>query len=54
VLLNANMRKKEEFHLPEGKWDILVNKDYAGIEVLGSVMRKVILESSTGLLLRKN
>ncbi len=54
VLFNANPSKKEEFHLPEGKWDILVNKDYAGIKTLETVIEKIVLEPSTGVVLKKN
>ncbi|MFO7447279.1 MAG: alpha-amylase family glycosyl hydrolase [Ignavibacteriaceae bacterium] len=53
VLLNANPLKKEEFILPGGNWDILVNEKDAGIEPLGSLSGKVILETSTGMVLRK-
>lgn len=53
VLINANRVKKEEFHLPEGNWSVLVNKDNAGIEILDTVMKKVVVEQSTGLVLKK-
>jgi pullulanase/glycogen debranching enzyme len=54
VLFNANQSKKEEFHIPEGKWDVLVNNDKAGIKVLDTVMKKVILQPSTGMVLKKS
>jgi pullulanase len=53
VLFNAHQKKNEEFHLPAGNWDVLVNKDNAGIKVLGSVKGKVILETSTGIVMKK-
>jgi len=53
VLLNANPSKKEEFHLLEGRWDVLVNKDIAGIKILDTLIEKVILEPSTGMVLKR-
>ncbi|OGU74567.1 MAG: pullulanase [Ignavibacteria bacterium RBG_16_34_14] len=53
VLFNANPKKKEEFHLPEGEWDVLVNEDKAGIVVLDTVTKKVILKPSNGMVLKK-
>lgn len=53
VLMNANTIKKEEFDLPEGEWKVLVNKDKAGTKVLSSVKEKIILDASTGVVLKK-
>ena len=53
VLLNANPTKKEEFLLPDETWDIFVNKDNAGIKTLESITKKIILEPSTGMVLKK-
>jgi pullulanase/glycogen debranching enzyme len=53
VLCNANMNKTEEILLPQGEWDILVNSDRAGIESLGRISSKIILETSTGVILKK-
>jgi pullulanase len=53
VLLNANLSKEEEFHLPEGNWDVLVNEESAGIKVLGTITQKVIVKPSTGIILKK-
>jgi len=53
VMLNANMNKSEEFLLPEGEWSVLVNSETAGIELLGSINSKVILDPSTGIVLKK-
>ncbi len=53
VLMNANPKKKEEFHLPKGEWKVLVNKDKAGTEVLSSVKEKIIVDASTGVVLKK-
>jgi len=54
VLLNANPEKKEEFHLPSGNWEVIVNEENAGIKVLDTVMKKVILGPSIGMVLKKN
>ena len=53
VLFNANPSKEEKFHLPEGKWDVLVNKDNAGIKVLDTLIKEIVLEPSTGTVLKK-
>jgi hypothetical protein len=47
------MNKTEEILLPQGEWDILVNSDRAGIESLGRISSKIILETSTGVILKK-
>jgi pullulanase/glycogen debranching enzyme len=51
ALFNANVDRKEEFILPEGEWNILVNSDNAGTDSLGIVQNKMSLESSTGVVL---
>jgi len=53
VLFNADQSKDQEFRLPEGKWEVLVNKDNAGIKVLDTIIKKVILEPSTGIVMKK-
>ena len=53
VLFNADQSKDQEFRLPEGKWEVLVNKDNAGIKVLDTIIKKVILEPSTGIVLKR-
>jgi pullulanase/glycogen debranching enzyme len=53
VLFNANLTKTEECFLPEGNWDILVNEEQAGIEILGTITQKVILKPSTGMVIKK-
>jgi pullulanase len=53
VLCNANPSKEEKFHLPEGKWEVLVNKNNAGIKILGTISKEVVLESSTGVVLKR-
>jgi pullulanase/glycogen debranching enzyme len=53
VMLNANTKISEEFLLPDGEWSVLVNSENAGTESLGSINSKVILEPSTGIVLKK-
>ncbi len=53
VLFNANPSKEEKFLLPEGKWHVLVNKDKSGIKILDTITKEIILESSTGTVLKK-
>jgi pullulanase/glycogen debranching enzyme len=53
VLFNADTKLSEEFLLPEGEWIVLANSEYAGIESPGSINTKVILDPSTGIVLKK-
>lgn len=53
VLLNAHPLKEVAFNLPKGKWEVLVNKDKAGTEVLNIVNRKITIPTSSGLILKK-
>ena len=53
VLLNANTKLSEKFLLPDGKWNILVNSENAGTESLGTILSKVNLDPSTGMVLKK-
>lgn len=53
VLMNANRTMDEEFILPDGEWDILVNPDKAGIKSLGKIKTNVIVKPSTGYVLKK-
>ena len=53
VLFNANPSMKEEFVLPAGEWDILVNENSAGTKSLGKAKKKITLNPSTGLVLKK-
>jgi len=53
VLFNADSNKVQEFNLPAGEWEVLVNPDKAGIESLGVVSTKIELEPSTGFVLKK-
>ncbi len=53
VLMNANPKLSEEFILPEGKWDVLVNPDKAGIKSLSLIIDKLVVKPSTGYVLKK-
>jgi pullulanase/glycogen debranching enzyme len=53
VLCNASMDMSGEILLPEGEWDILANSESAGVESLGRISSKIILETSTGVVLKK-
>ena len=39
--------------MPEGEWNVLVDKNNAGIKIINTVSEKVILDSSTGMILKK-
>jgi len=54
VLFNANRGVTENFNLPEGEWIVLVNSENAGTESLGTIISKVNLDPSTGIVLKKN
>ena len=53
VLFNAAQKTDEEFKLPEGNWDILVNPLYAGITKLGDAVEKIVVKPVSGFVLRK-
>ena len=53
VLLNADPECSEKFELPEGEWDILTNKDKAGLQPLGTISENVEIQPSTGTVLKK-
>jgi pullulanase/glycogen debranching enzyme len=53
VLFNAAKKVDEEFKLPEGNWDILVNPSNAGIVKLGDASGKIVVKPVNGFVLRK-
>jgi len=53
VLFNANMEMTEEFFLPEGEWEILVDANNAGVEPVTVISSKAVLDPSTGIVLKK-
>jgi pullulanase len=54
VLMNADMNNAEEFILPDGNWNVLINPDKAGVEIISSVNGKLIVPPSSGFVLKKN
>ncbi len=53
VLFNASTEMAEEFFLPEGEWEILVDARSAGVEPLTVISSKAVLDPSTGIVLKK-
>jgi len=53
VLFNASTESSEEFFLPEGEWEILVDAKSAGVEPLTVISSKAVLDPSTGIVLKK-
>ncbi len=53
VLFNADPLNKVVFELPEGKWDVLVNPDKAGIKSLEVLKEKITIDPSSGYVLKK-
>jgi len=54
ILFNADTKSALEVKLPEGDWDVLVEENIAGIKVLKTIQKKVTINSSTGMVLKKN
>jgi len=54
VLFNAHPLKEVVAELPTGKWDVLVNSEKAGTEVIEKVNGIISISPSSGLVLRKN
>jgi pullulanase/glycogen debranching enzyme len=54
VLFNASHKVNEEFVLPEGNWEILVDALKAGSEKLGEVSGKLLVKPVTGFVLKKS
>ncbi len=53
VLFNAHPLKEVTFNLPKGKWEVLADKDQAGIKTLSVLNKAVTVPTSAGLLLKK-
>jgi len=53
VLFNASQKVDEEFKLPAGDWDILVNPSCAGIVKLGDAFGKIVVNPVSGFVLKK-
>lgn len=54
VLFNASTEITEEFFLPEGDWEILVDAHSAGVEPLLVISSKAVLDPSTGIVLKND
>ena len=54
VLLNASPKVDEEFKLPEGHWDILVDPLKTGIEKMADAEGKLLVKPVSGFVLRKS
>jgi pullulanase/glycogen debranching enzyme len=54
VLMNANPQMEEEFILPKGNWQILVNPEKAGKKSLGKIDGKIKVALSSGYVLKKS
>jgi len=53
VLFNADMKKSEEFNLPDGEWELLADENTAGVKSIRTLQKKVTINSSTGIVLKK-
>ncbi|MEW6193987.1 MAG: alpha-amylase family glycosyl hydrolase [Bacteroidota bacterium] len=53
VLFNADQNLELEFPLPEGNWEVVVDKDSAGIKPFHVLTDKVVLEPVTGAVLKR-
>jgi pullulanase/glycogen debranching enzyme len=54
VLFNAAQNTNEEFKLPEGNWDVLVDSFKAGIDKLNVVSGTIVVNPVSGYVLRKS
>jgi pullulanase/glycogen debranching enzyme len=54
VLFNATPNVDEEFKLPEGTWDILVDSERAGIEKIGEASGIILVKPVAGFVLKKS
>jgi pullulanase len=53
VLFNADTKSALEAKLPEGDWDVIVDENSAGIKTLKTLDKKITLDSSSGIVLKK-
>lgn len=52
VLFNADTKKELDFSLPDGTWQVLVDKNSAGVKTMYELRGKIKLENSTGMVLK--
>lgn len=54
ILFNADLKLTTQFKLPGGTWEILVNENEAGTDILGKIKEKIDLHPSSGYLLKRS
>lgn len=54
VLFNADQKLELEYLLPEGTWEVLVDKNKSGTKTLYEISGKITLEPVSGAVLRRN
>ncbi len=52
VGFNADPKKKADFKLPKGNWDILINSKKAGFDPIGVIQNSLLLQPTTGAVLK--
>jgi pullulanase len=52
VLMNADLKEKESFLLPEGNWEILVNEESAGVRSLDVATKEITVNPSSGVVMK--
>jgi pullulanase len=53
ILFNADPKVSFVADLQEGDWDVIVDENTAGIKTLKTIQKKVTINSSTGMILKK-
>lgn len=53
VAMNANPEITQQFSLPKGDWEVLVDNSKAGVKPFKVVKNKVDLEPTSGTVLKK-
>jgi len=53
VLMNSSKQNEEQFLLPDGEWEIFVNNEKAGIDVLSTVSGQIKIPTTSGLILKR-
>jgi len=53
VLMNSSKQNADQFILPEGEWEVIVNDEKAGTDVLSTISGLVKIPQTSGLILRK-
>lgn len=54
ILFNAAQKVNEEFKLPDGNWNVLVDSENAGVEKIGEASGKIIVKPVSGFVLKKD